>query len=1224
MKKKLLNILLVITILAPFLAAPHMVVRADVNSDFTNPPAEYKTRPLWFWNNSITTTGINDIMQNSKDSSGYSGFAILPFTGQMSPSYLSPDYFSRYGDALSKAAALGMKMSLYDEYGFPSGSAGGQMASQYPNDLTKRLDMLAEDVTGSTGYTKTVPAGTLMGCVAMNNSTKQRTDITGYVSGGVLNWSVPSGSYKIMIFTCVTESNLCDYLEPNSVNKFIQLTHQNYYNHFSSYFGSTITTAFYDEPFFGYVQGYRVWTPAFNIKYQTKYGSSPVIYYPALWYDIGPDTAVARNALFGFRAELYSTGFPKSLNEWCNAHGIQLTGHVAPEEAHNASGTIGDLMKAFKYQDIPGIDEIYYYGFNSRDVKIVSSASFNYDRPLTMSETYGAMGEGMGINTLYKEAMDQYAKGINLLVPHAVWYDTGSVQYPPELSYRSSAYGPALPAFNNYMGRLNRLLQEGRHVADIAMLYPIASMHAGYYFDNPGDPLDGGILLPWNNYMEIGETLSLSVRRDFTYLHPETLDDKCTVNGPLLNLNNTNNYEQYKVLIIPGCPVINWSNLQKIRDFYNQGGKVIAIAQLPQQSAEPGHDSDVTSTIQSMFTLGYPRFTASTTWAGSGYEPSLAGDGDMSSRWNAAGETTGGQWLEIDFGSNKEFNKTIIKEAFDRTTSYNIQYWNGSTWTTCSSGTTLGSAKTDNFSAVTGSKIRLNIVSATECVSFYEFEVYHDNGPNLAKCTLFLCNSNGNGGKAYFIPGLGSSALKQTLDDALAIPDVKFENDLSLTGGNLSYIHKVKDGMGVYFFANSSDNSVDTYVRLKGNFTPAVWNPHDGTFSTPEYSHVTDSGQDVTRVRLVLLPVKSLFITMTDSGGTPTPTPTPGGPTATPIPTPTPTATPTPTSASGSTNVALTSNGATASASSTYNSSYPASAMINGDRKGVNWANGGGWNDNTSSSYPDWAEVDFSGSKTINEIDVFTLQDNYSSPSDPTTGMTFSLYGITAFDVQYWDGSAWITVTNGSVAGNNEVWRQFLFTPVTTNKIRVVVNNALTFYSRIVEIEAWTAGGTPTPTPTAIPGGTSIIIDDDDSGAVFTGSWTRATDKTGQQYNASYRYAAMGDGSMYAMFTPNIGTAGNYKVYAWWTDHPDYRASNTPYIIYYNGGNQTVTCDQRTNGGMWNLLGTWNLAAGTSGYVKITNNADNYVIADAMKFEPVGKPDTNTWRNRNINPDTSG
>ena len=151
-------------------------------------------------------------------------------------------------------------------------------------------------------------------------------------------------------------------------------------------------------------------------------------------------------------------------------------------------------------------------------------------------------------------------------------------------------------------------------------------------------------------------------------------------------------------------------------------------------------------------------------------------------------------------------------------------------------------------------------------------------------------------------------------------------------------------------------------------------------------------------------------------------------------------------------------------ASSTYSAGYPAAAVIDGDRKGVNWAGGGGWNDATVNAFPDSLEIDFRQvlsdgslapvSRTIDTINVFTLQDNYGNPADPTETMTFSSYGITAFDVQYFDGFNWVTVPGGSVSGNGNVWRKFNFTPVTTTRIRVVVNNALASYSRITEVEA--------------------------------------------------------------------------------------------------------------------------------------------------------------------------
>ncbi len=157
-------------------------------------------------------------------------------------------------------------------------------------------------------------------------------------------------------------------------------------------------------------------------------------------------------------------------------------------------------------------------------------------------------------------------------------------------------------------------------------------------------------------------------------------------------------------------------------------------------------------------------------------------------------------------------------------------------------------------------------------------------------------------------------------------------------------------------------------------------------------------------------------------------------------------------------NVALPANGATVSASSTMVNppySYPVSAINNGDRKGLNAGSGGNWLSSTA-TFPQWVEVDFNGSKTISEIDVFSLQDNYANPIEPTEATTFSLYGLTAFDVQYWNGSTWTTVSGGSVTGNNKVWKKISFAPLTTSKIRVLINASVDGWSRMVEVEAWT------------------------------------------------------------------------------------------------------------------------------------------------------------------------
>ena len=102
----------------------------DLRQQFRQPPLKCAPRPLWFWNN--TTVDVDEAvrqMRLARDKCGYGGFGILPFGKGLRPVYLSEDYFRTYGAVLAEAKKLGMTMCIYDEYGFPSGSAARSTAT---------------------------------------------------------------------------------------------------------------------------------------------------------------------------------------------------------------------------------------------------------------------------------------------------------------------------------------------------------------------------------------------------------------------------------------------------------------------------------------------------------------------------------------------------------------------------------------------------------------------------------------------------------------------------------------------------------------------------------------------------------------------------------------------------------------------------------------------------------------------------------------------------------------------------------------------------------------------------------------------------------------------------------------------------------------------------------------------------------------------------------------
>lgn len=610
------NVIQIIVVILLFASCQAVQGQALSREEFKEPSIEHWPRPLWFWNNAtVTEEGIEEQMQAYRDLCGYGGFGILPFGKNFKPEYLTEDYFRVYGRALKKAKELGLTMCLYDEYGFPSGGIGlhggdgiPRFEQQFPEQTIKRLDKSEDTVVGPAIYEAKIPSvGKLMGIVAMEINSLKRIDLSSLVSEERLKWNVPEGRWKILTFTCVKDPDvIADYLNPEAIRNFIKMTHEEYYKRFSEYFGTVIGGTFFDEPTLYRAQG-RMWTERFNEKFENKYGFSPAILYPALWYTIGPETESARNLLFGFRAELYAEGYTKEVNDWSVAHGVWATGHQDQEEVLNQVSVSGDFMKSFKYLEVPGIDKIGGDRPAEKFYKLISSTAYNWDRTLVMSETYGAMGTfgkkgDLSWKEIFSIAMDQYAKGVNMLIAHAVWYDVNHVTYKPELSHRNPLYADSLKVFNQFLSRLNYVLQkDGRHVADIAVLYPIQSLQGDHYLDGPIDTYKGGLDIPYTDYIDVSEMLTNHVGKDFTFIHPEVLDERCPIVDGKLCLQNRINKEEFKILLVPSCKTISVSNLQKIKSFYEAGGSVVFTTRLPSIAVETGKNEELVRMIKSIF-----------------------------------------------------------------------------------------------------------------------------------------------------------------------------------------------------------------------------------------------------------------------------------------------------------------------------------------------------------------------------------------------------------------------------------------------------------------------------------------------------------------------------------------------------------------------------------------------------------------------------------------------
>ena len=663
--------------------------------------------------------------------------------------YLSEGYFKLYRAAIEEGLRLGFECStLYDEWTYPSGIVEGLFYSKYPDDCSKTLEMLEEDASGGQTVTLQMPEdGIYIGAVAMNLGSFERVDISSQMKNNTLTYKTGRGSWKVMLFYLnkafkprSNKGGFVDYLDKEAVAKYIEMNFEPYYQHLKEFFGTVIRRTFYDEPTMMLNDG-RMWTAGFNKGFEERYGYNPMALYPALWYNIGPETASARNALHKYRAELFSENYIGQIGAWCEAHGIKSGGHLDQEETRNPVGPNGDLMKAFKYQGVPASDDIYYPGRSNVGYKIVSSSAYNYDKPEMFTETFAAYSRAqynaLNPKNYMRVSLDQFAMGVNIQIEFENKFD--SVDY--------------------FLGRGGYMLRGGRHVSDIAVVYPIAALQTAYTFPSPNVnghyfAYMGGIVPAEIDYMDVGESLFRGLHVDYTYLHPEVLAEQCTVEGKELRMNNKVNWEQYKVLILPGGDTFSADAARKVLEFYRAGGTVIATSKLPVYSAEAGRDQEIRDMVYEVF-----------------------GISDI-----------------------KPLTCTV------RHATYRF----------------------------------MNIFS----------------------------KRNDQGGTGYFLPHAYTSALEEVLRQVLPTRDVdlqipadyyvKMDHDYE---GGITYTHKVRGGKDIYYFANSTDQPLETTVAVRdAKKNLEYWDPHTGSRRPVEATVGENRGTGTTSFSLSLPALHGMFV----------------------------------------------------------------------------------------------------------------------------------------------------------------------------------------------------------------------------------------------------------------------------------------------------------------------------------------------------------------------------
>ena len=778
-------------------------------------PLPLRGVPLWHTNDMLSRELIHEMIFKGKEY-GFGGYAFLPVDSTL-PKYLTGEYFDAFGYMLRQADEAGMKIVFYDDIGFPSGTAGGQLRKKFPEAMAKRLDKYEWKVTGPELLEAEIPiplsdrvvygvdAGVLQAAVAMNTETKERIDISGAVRGDMLVWNVPEGEWLAMLFVCAPDPfGFVDYLSPDSVRKFMSLTYDQVDRRFPGAFGTTIPMTFFDDLPASGAQGERNWTPGFNEAYRKLHHREPALDYPALFYSIGDETPSARCRLWSTRAYLFSEGYPKEVHEWAAKRGVLSSGHPQGPYTIGPIDMCNDAMLTHRYSDVPLFDSIHYYGHGRNGFKVPASAAENFDKDTVAVEVYGDYRNNtFDTSMMYRALMEIFARGGNFILPHGQWSNAAGCYIDPVIGWQNPAVEPGLKDYGAWVSRCCVLLRHARTVEDIAVVYPIDALQAGFHF--PYDTLTGypikgdyhlGLFIPEEtDYMEIGAILTSKIYRDFLFLHPETLDNKCTVEEkdgqPILRLNNERDFKEFKMVVLTGSDVISAANMRKILEFYRAGGKVLGTTRLPSRSTEGNADGEVRAAIEEIF--GIDPVTQV-------FRPSiLTGQEDI-----------------------------VLPESFRRVREFNKP----------------GFYRRDPENPV-----------------LYEEPVERTENGVL---------------RAVFLPRPTDEAMRGAVSRLLPSPDVDLiPNEGTVMPalnvvprwdypieGMCQYVHKVKWGRDIYYLANSSNETAAFTARFRGRFkTLEIWNPHTGEIVPVRGDAVTDAAGTVcTQLPVTLAPVSDTFI----------------------------------------------------------------------------------------------------------------------------------------------------------------------------------------------------------------------------------------------------------------------------------------------------------------------------------------------------------------------------
>ncbi|MFI0452135.1 glycosyl hydrolase [Actinomadura sp. 6N118] len=492
------------------------------------PPRAYSPAPIWWWSGErLDRRRLRDQLERFAAGGVYNLVILnLAPSGPMfgadadEPAFFSDEWWELLDGVCEDAARLGVSLWFYDQLGF-SGA-----------DLQARL---VRDVAAFAGQ-----------------------------------WLEPDGR---------TTARGFDYLSARACAALLDRVHGEFERRLGHRLGNVIVGSFQDE-----LPTLPTWTEGFAEEFAARRGYDLTPHLPYLWKggDWKSDDRAyrVRRDYQLTRAELAEEAFFRPLADWHTRHGL-LHGCDQQDPAragHPADGVrlYADYARTHRWFGAPGSD---HHG----DARIHSSLAHLYGRDRVWIEAFHSSGWGGTLEETFDWLLPWLRAGATLYNPHAVYYTTKAGWWewaPPATDWRQP-YWAHHRVFAEAVTRLCAALSLGRHVCEVAVLFPTATAQAGTRLDG----VDPSAALAQETYRAlVGDMAWFQMvpgTLDRLRVDADVIDDdsvhRATVEAGRLNVAD----ESYGTVLLPACTVLEAETARRLVSLAEQGGRVIAVGPPP-------------------------------------------------------------------------------------------------------------------------------------------------------------------------------------------------------------------------------------------------------------------------------------------------------------------------------------------------------------------------------------------------------------------------------------------------------------------------------------------------------------------------------------------------------------------------------------------------------------------------------------------------------------------